>query len=74
MCDSERPNTKALGISVWGSSVSRSMLRTLRRRRSKKIWISSRASAAPRQKWVPKPKAMWWLGLRVMSKDSGFSK
>ena len=32
---------------------------------------SSRASWLPRQKWAPKPKAMWGLGLRVMSKRVG---
>ena len=34
---------------------------------------SRRASDAPRQKWVPKPKAMCGLGLRVMSNCWGFS-
>ena len=32
---------------------------------------SSRASRAPRQWWMPWPKARWLLSLRVMSKDSG---
>ena len=32
---------------------------------------SSRASGAPRQKWMPDPKATWSLGLRVTWKRSG---
>lgn len=34
------------------------------------IRVSSRAREAPRQKWLPLLKAMWWLGVRVMSKLS----
>ncbi len=41
---------------------------------SKNTWISSRASPAPRQKWVPSPKAMCSLGLRVTSNRSGSVK
>ncbi len=41
---------------------------------SKNTRISSRASDAPRQKWVPNPNAMWWLGWRVTSKASGSAK
>ena len=37
--------------------------------------ISMRARLAPRQKWgPPAPKAMWGLGLRVMSNRCGSSK
>ena len=36
--------------------------------------ISMRARLAPRQKWgPPPPKAMWGLGLRVMSNGCGSS-
>ena len=45
----------------------RRISRTRRTNSSKNILISSRASAAPRQKWVPKPNAMWWFGVRVTS-------
>ena len=35
------------------------------------ICPSMRASGAPRQKWMPMPKAMWRLSVRVMSRRSG---
>ena len=34
------------------------------------IRASSRASAAPRQKWMPYPKVRWWLIERVTSNAS----
>ncbi len=33
--------------------------------------VSMRARLAPRQKWAPLLNAMWWFGVRVMSKASG---
>ena len=41
---------------------------------SKNTRISSRASDAPRQKWVPNPNARCGFGCRVMSKRSGSAK
>src|SRR5581483_1361235 len=41
---------------------------------SKMARISSRASDAPRQKWGPKPKATWLLGVRPTSNVSASAK
>ena len=38
---------------------------------SKAIWASSRASGAPRQKWIPCPNPRCRLSARVMSSRSG---
>ena len=53
-----RPNTKAFGISSISEPGASWSEPTLRTSSSKNTRISSRANAAPRQKWVPKPKAM----------------
>src|SRR3954447_26798803 len=71
---SRRPNTNAFGISTTGASVTNDIDCTRRTSSSKNTRISNRASPAPRQKWVPTPKARWSLGCRVTSKREGSSK
>src|SRR5215510_12254775 len=54
-----------------GTVETRLSLGKRRTRVPRAIWPSSRARGAPRQKWIPKPKAMWRFSFRVTSSRSG---
>ena len=66
------PCSSAADSPSSGPSVAYSMSGRRRRSSSKATRSSMRARLAPRQKWLPMPKARW-CGLRSMSNASGFS-
>ena len=67
------PETK-LAARLGGSASTANPMSGSRSSKRSNITLSSiRANLLPRQKWAPKPKAMWSLGVRVISKSVGRS-
>src|SRR5438876_4637388 len=72
-CRERNPRTKAFGMRSGATPGARCTSRSRGSSSSNITRISRRASAAPRQKWVPKPNATCGLGSRPTSKRSGAS-